>query len=157
MITGNVKIKYSHVGVCVSDLQKSMKFYSEGLGFTEGPIIRDENGINALIGIPENLSLTCQFMTLDALTIELINFQNPALIAATTPRPMNQTGLTHLSFLVKDVDAVAASLEKLGGRKLQSTRITDRRDGITGEIVFCLDPDGTRIELMAYPDDVSFA
>jgi predicted enzyme related to lactoylglutathione lyase len=63
-------------------------------------------------------------------------------------RPVNQFGLTHLSFNVDDVDASAAAIEAAGGRVLSGTA-TDLAFGeVTLRFLYCTDPDGTRIELM---------
>lgn len=59
------------------------------------------------------------------------------------PKRRNQLGLTHLSFLVDDVDVAACRLVELGGEILPLTR---QRPGI--DLVFLADPDGTRVELM---------
>ena len=53
-------------------------------------------------------------------------------------------GLTHLSFVVDDVDAVMARLLDAGGAVVPGT---DANLGI--RVVFLTDPDGTRIELMS--------
>jgi catechol 2,3-dioxygenase-like lactoylglutathione lyase family enzyme len=59
---------------------------------------------------------------------------------------MNQTGLTHLSFLVDDLDATLASLAALGARVLAETRLEG--GGAGPNAIFVTDPDGTRIELV---------
>jgi lactoylglutathione lyase len=59
----------------------------------------------------------------------------------------NQFGLTHLSFVVDDVDAAAAELDQYGGRIVEGTR-SGRDDPASVQIIFLEDPDGTRIELM---------
>ena len=32
-----MKFEQSHIGICVSDLERSLTFYRDGLGFEEGP------------------------------------------------------------------------------------------------------------------------
>jgi catechol 2,3-dioxygenase-like lactoylglutathione lyase family enzyme len=59
---------------------------------------------------------------------------------------MNQVGLTHLSFLVSDLDGVLAKLRALGATVLDATRLDGRGKGPNA--VFVADPDGTRIELV---------
>ncbi|MGH7287408.1 MAG: VOC family protein [Myxococcota bacterium] len=62
----------------------------------------------------------------------------------TGPRPMNQVGLTHLSFLVDELDAVLAKLRALGATVLEKTRLDSQGRG--SNAIFVTDPDGTRIE-----------
>lgn len=149
--------KVSHVGLCVADIDRSLRFYCDGLGFVKGismPLCGTET--QKLIGTTETLDGKNQFIRLGAVAIELIQFQSPQSMPSVVPRPMNQIGFTHLSLRVADVDATAAKLEQLGGEIICSTRISFAEAGIKGEIVFCIDPDGTRVELMSFPDEVQF-
>jgi lactoylglutathione lyase len=59
---------------------------------------------------------------------------------------MNQVGLTHLSFLVDDLDGLLAKLRGLGATVLDATRLDGQGKGPNA--VFVTDPDGTRIELV---------
>lgn len=148
----------SHVGICVADIGRAKRFYMEGLGFQEGALLKVEDRCHGLLGIPESLLMHNQFLRHGNAVIELIQFDRPALLPTTTPRPMNCLGLTHLSFRVRDIDTVAKRLAELGGNILDSTRTVEDQVGpARGYIIFCTDPDGTRIELMDFPDEVSFA
>lgn len=147
--------RFSHVGICVTDIEKSQAFYAKGLGFHEGASIKVENNYQNLLGIPGDMAFQSLFMRNGDMVIELIEFITPELSPTTVPRPMNQVGLTHLSFRVRDVDTVSKALESLGGKILHSTRTYEAQ--FSGEVLFCTDLDGTRIELMAYPDNVIFA
>ena len=59
----------------------------------------------------------------------------------------NHLGLTHLSFIVEDVDAAAMELEQYGGTIIEGTR-SGQDEPRSVQIVFLADPDGTRVELM---------
>ena len=59
---------------------------------------------------------------------------------------MNQVGLTHLSFVVGDLDALLAKLRALGATVLEATRLDSQGKG--SNAIFVTDPDGTRIELV---------
>lgn len=138
---------FSHFGICVSDLERSTRFYCEGLGFeaAEAHAVGDEFGpLMELDGV----SLRSQFLRRDAVAIELLHFTTPDQIGEAVRRPMNQLGLTHLSLRVDDVDAVAETVERLGGTVVAETRT---RFGSTLDFVYCTDPDGVRIELMKIP------
>ena len=77
------------------------------------------------------------------MTIELLCHERPATIGPAERRPMNQLGLTHLSMVVDDLAAAMERIERCGGKALQQTKVK----GPAGEMVFCTDPDGVRIEL----------
>ena len=63
-------------------------------------------------------------------------------------RAVNQLGLTHLSFRVRDVAGTAARMVELGGAVVESSRTTIDLGGTALEFVYCTDPDGVRVELM---------
>jgi catechol 2,3-dioxygenase-like lactoylglutathione lyase family enzyme len=134
---------FSHVGICVTDLDRSLRFYCDGLGFERGESFPIDATFGAALEVPGELSLTSQFIRREGLAVELLHYVTPA----PTGRPSehrNQLGLTHLSFYVDDVNVTAASLVAAGGTVIESTRTTN--EGI--DLVFLHDPDGVRIELM---------
>lgn len=139
---------FSHIGVCVADLERAKRFYVEAFDFTVGLVYEMEDTINDLLGIPSKVLMTSMMLHKGSQVVELIHFKKPEAIAVAGLRPMNQLGLTHLSFAVEDVDGLAARVEALGGKYLAETRtvhqVVDCSDVI---LLFCTDPDGTRIEL----------
>ena len=138
---------FSHVGICVSDLERSVAFYRDALGFRE---VRrfDVTGEapETLLGL-QDVDLDAVFLERDGVRIELLHYRWPAHRGSGDPRPMNALGLTHLSLRVDDLGAAIAALEGTGARVLHATR-TWNAELATGA-VFAVDPDGTRIELIA--------
>lgn len=142
---------FSHIGLCVADLDASLVFYTTGLGFRE--IHRLEvAGPHAerLLGI-SNLDLEVVYLERDSTCIELLHYRAPGHCGENEPRPINARGLTHLSLVSDDLDEDSERLQALGGRLLDSTRIHNPAYGSSA--VFLLDPDGTRIELVQRPGD----
>lgn len=135
---------FSHFGICVSDLDRSLRFYCDGLGFeqTQSHSVGAEFGPLMEVDQPK---LESRFITRDGVSIELLWFAAPGHSGDGERRPMNQLGLTHLSFRVHDVEATAARLVELGGAIVEGTRTTFAP---TLDFVYCTDPDGVRIELM---------
>jgi catechol 2,3-dioxygenase-like lactoylglutathione lyase family enzyme len=135
---------FSHFGICVSDLDRSLRFYCEGLGFepSQSHSVGAEFGPLMEVAEPK---LESRFITRDGVSIELLWFAEPGHTGDGSRRPMNQLGLTHLSFRVDDVEATAARLAELGGAIVDETRTTFAP---TLDFVYCTDPDGVRIELM---------
>lgn len=123
-----------------------MPFYCDGLGCQ--PAERYELDGSQLPGLAEALevagpvTIVSQMITHGGLKIELIEWRNPHPAGEPASR-RNHLGLTHLSFVVDDVDVASRRLIELGGEVLPSTR---QRPGI--DLVFVADPDGTRVELM---------
>ena len=136
-------LSFSHVGICVSDLGRSMRFYCDGLGFSRAEAHAIGNDFAGTLEVPRDVVLTSQFIRREGLSIELLHYESPG----THGRPSesrNQLGLTHLSFLVDDIGAAERRLVEAGGRVIESTRTTG--EGI--RLLFLADPDGTRVELM---------
>jgi lactoylglutathione lyase len=80
------------------------------------------------------------------MSVELLAYGEPGADGTPSSR-RNLLGLTHLSFWVADVDATAAALVAAGGTIVESTR-TKSPDADGTFLLFCADPDGTRVELM---------
>ncbi len=135
-------MRLTHIGLCVSDVERSLDFY-RALGFEEDPRrprVSMRGGMAAdLLGIPD-VALEAVYLVKDGATLELLGFPEPGVVGGGL-REMNRLGLTHLSLEVDDLDAAAARIVEAGGRILAESRIP--------VALFALDPDGTRIELVA--------
>jgi glyoxylase I family protein len=138
---------FSHFGICVRDLERSLRFYCEALGFEKAETHDVGPEFAALMDL-DDVAMTSQFIRRDGTAIELLAFTTPEPIGPAERRPVQQLGLTHLSFRVADVDATAARMVALGGTRVDSSRTTIDFGGTPLEFVYCTDPDGTRVELM---------
>lgn len=140
-------IDASHIGLCVSNLERSLKFYVDGLGFELG--IRYDLDDTMMPGMADALEVASpvqvvsQFIVKDGMSIELLAYQTPEA-GGTPSSSRGQLGFTHLSFYVDDVDATAARLVEAGGTILGHTRVS-----VGVELLFLADPDGARVELMS--------
>ena len=98
----------------------------------------------------KDVSLHAVYLERDGATIELLHFASPGNTGESSSwRPLNQTGLTHLSFQVEDLDLVIGEVVRCGGRVHDDTRIHPSADVAA---IFCTDPDGTLIELVRRSD-----
>ena len=145
----NTSAQTSHIGLCVTDLQRSLRFYCEGLGF-EKVLTYDLDdtmlpGLGSGLEVSSPVSVTSQFIELGGLKIELPGYTSPTPTGSPSSS-RGTVGLTHMSFYVDDVDAAAAAarLVECGGTIIESTRVS-----LGIEIVFLSDPDGARVELMS--------
>ncbi len=147
MSASKAGISVSHIGICVSDLDASLRFYCEGLGFVEGASHDVGQEFAALMEV-DAVRLRSRMIARDGVTIELLGFDAPGVTGDGSRRPMNMLGLTHLSLRVGDVEGTAATIEALGGTVVRETRTTFAFGDSTLDFVYCTDPDGVRIELM---------
>jgi catechol 2,3-dioxygenase-like lactoylglutathione lyase family enzyme len=145
--------RFSHVGVCVSDLDRSLAFYRDGLGFRERKRLEISGEVtDTLLGLRE-VGLQAIFLERDGVRLELLHYASPGHRGAGEPRPMNALGLTHLSLTVDDLDAAIGALERAGARVLRATRV--RNPELGARAIFVTDPDGTRIELIESQRDLA--
>ena len=142
--------RITHLGLCVTDLERSMRFYCDLFGFEEvGRLELAGAALDKLNGM-EGVEVTSVFMERDGWRLELIAFDAPASPTPEGPTAMNRPGLTHFAFRVKDLEAVCAAIEAAGGGILGETKI-DTGPGRGAIMVH--DPDGQRIELLEAPGD----
>jgi glyoxylase I family protein len=135
-------VTFSHIGICVSDLRRSERFYTEALGFVLSHSVEAGAPFDVVAELP-GLKLHASFLKRDGITIELLYHEHPVAVGPAERRPMNQLGLTHLAFTLDNLSQVAELIVKHGGRVYPQTKVNTR----AGDFMFCTDPDGTRIEL----------
>jgi catechol 2,3-dioxygenase-like lactoylglutathione lyase family enzyme len=136
----------AHRGICVADLARSADFYAQ-LGFAAGALQHLEGAaVSATYGCPEVDLRTQRCTDRDGVVLALQQFQRPGATGTAGRRPNNQFGLTHLAWYVEDVADTAAALERAGGAAHWHTRAVYPEGG--AEMMYCTDPDGTRVELM---------
>jgi lactoylglutathione lyase len=130
----------SHIGLGVTDVQRSRRFYEEVFGFRSAFELRTEGPETAkLLRLIPPVVLDAAYLSLDGLLLELLAFEQPDTAAVNT-RALNEPGLTHISLFVDDLAAVLAAVPKFGGRVRDDTNI--------GMAVFVEDPDGQAIEVI---------
>lgn len=143
---------FSHVGLCVTDLQRSVRFYREVMGFKPLTSIQVGPEVGPLMGMSdEDIVLHSRFLERDGTRLELLYFEVPAVERHQEARAMNRPGLTHFAVRVDSVPDTLSRVEALGGRILESSRVGHSASGV--ELIYILDPDGIRIELIQVPGD----
>ena len=134
--------QFAHVAICVSSRKVSGRFYEEALGFKFDHEVAGGEIWGKLVELPD-FKYRASFYARDGTMIELIEIESPSSTGTKERRPMNQLGMTHLSLVVNDLETVLDRIEKCGGRVYPDTLV----ESPFGEIIFCTDPDGVRIEL----------
>lgn len=134
-------VAFNHVGHCVTDLDRSRRFYEQVLGFTH---LRDlavpDEPASRLLRVPPPVGMTAVYLQSDGFVLELLHFDRDGNDAQ-RDRPFTEPGLTHLSFSVDDIGATCALVEEHGGEVLRAT-------DMGGRAVMVRDPDGQLLELL---------
>jgi lactoylglutathione lyase len=147
-MVGTVGYRLSHFGLCVSDLERSLHFYCDGLGFEKGgtypEIGTPENRAFGALGLPDDavIDWISQFVIKGPLNLELFGYRSPRPYGSASASRA-QIGFTHLGFYVDDLEEAATRLESCGGKVLTRSRFSMGVEGL-----FVADPDGVQIELL---------
>lgn len=137
-MAGNVT---THVGLCVTDLDRSRRFYEQALGFTyQRELAPPDDVTGTLLDIEPPVGLTAVYLTMGAFVLELLRYDRTGS-PAWRPRVMDEPGLTHLSITTDDLPATLGLVREHGGDVVEPSDI--------GAAIMIRDPDGQLIELLA--------
>ena len=146
-----------HTGITVSNLERSLAFWRDVLGFEFSHTAHQKGDLAQEITGVEGAEIKLAVLkTPGGHKIELLEYLAPADRKPADIRPCD-IGSVHVALLVHDLDAVleriAASDWKAAGKpqRLQSGPNAGKR------VVYVRDPDGTTIEFMELPRRTSSA
>ncbi len=146
-----------HLNIVVGDLARSVKFYTEVLGFVKTADVRMTGAwIEEIIGLKgvEGLVAFVELPGGGGPRIELLEYVAPAGVALPENSAANTRGLRHVAFRVDDIAGMAAKL-RAAGVTLFSDPVKVPQGVVkfaAGDKALCyfLDPDGTILELCEY-------
>ena len=145
-------LRMTHVGICVTDLARSIAFYRDLLGFAYRSELRVQGEPTDTLLRLRGVDLRAVYLERDGTRIELLHYAAPGALGEGAPRPMNGRGLTHLSLRVDSVRDTVGALRAAGARVLDETLID--LPEFAAAAIFVADPDGTLIELVQSPGDL---
>jgi catechol 2,3-dioxygenase-like lactoylglutathione lyase family enzyme len=76
----------SHLGLCVESLERSLRFYCDGLGFEKGEAFSIGNEYRAALEVEGEVELASQFIRRGALALELLSYRSPGAVGAPSAR-----------------------------------------------------------------------
>ena len=145
-----------HLNIVVSDLERSVKFYTEVLGFKKTNSAHLEGEwIESIVGIRDVIA-DVVFIVAPAgePRIELLCYKSPTGESIAANSFANTVGLRHIALRVEDIQSSAKKL-KDAGVKLLSEPVTVPTSVVThdaGHKMLCYfhDPDGVLLEITEY-------
>lgn len=147
-------VKAIHTGMVVSNLDKSIEFYRDGLGLTVSEKLRHEGQLVAdLIGA-EVSAVEIAFVSLPNWEIELLQYHRLDEKKTSNLHP-SDVGCMHLSIEVNSVDTALATMAKAGYAPTGIVTSPQKGPRKGGKIVYTQDPDGTVIELIEMPNSTA--
>jgi catechol 2,3-dioxygenase-like lactoylglutathione lyase family enzyme len=137
-----IGLRVHHTGLTVTDLQRSVDFYSR-FGFVE-EVRLESSGPDAARGtaVPD-ARMSVAMMVRDGVRLELLAYAR----TVDGPLPNNGVGAAHIAIEVADIDSAVAELTGDGVRFLSD--VIDHPSGIRW--VYLEDPDGITTELFEAP------
>ena len=140
-------MKVRHVGITITNLEKSIWFYEQILGFKTVKEI-DESGdhIDKFSGLDSVDVRTVKMKGSDGSMIELLYYRSHSKTNETNLKEkINEIGCSHFALTVPDLDRLYAKL--LDNSCFVMCEPQFSPDGKV-KLTFCRDPDGSLIELV---------
>src|SRR5438874_7648495 len=141
-----------HTGITVSDLERSLKFWRDVLGFElshtahqTGEMAKEITGVE---GAEIKLAV---LKARGGHKVELLEYLAPADRKRANLRPCD-IGSVHVALLVNDLDAVLAQIAASGWEAAGKPQTLTKGPNAGMRVVYVRDPDGTTIELMQPPE-----
>ena len=101
-----------HVGVVTKDLNKSLKFYRDVLGFKVVKKMREtDRSLSDLMGLKVQVT-TVKMRSKESGMLELLSWHSPKSSRKVECGKLNFLGLTHFALTVKNVDYIYKKLKK---------------------------------------------
>jgi catechol 2,3-dioxygenase-like lactoylglutathione lyase family enzyme len=134
-----------HIGIVVEDLEASLNFYQNILGFViQKQMVESGTYIDNVLATDGVKVTTIKMTAPDGQLIELLFYHSP-FSTNRRLRQLHDIGLSHLAFTVEDLDRTYDKLKNQGIRFNAPPQISP--DGYA-KVTFCRAPEGTYVELV---------
>jgi len=137
------------IGIVARDVEKSAKFYTEAIGFTEVQGFSASAELTRKIGLTDNQAVNVRVFVLGqgdlATRIKLMSFPAAPGKAADQSFIHSTYGIRYLTLYVSSADRALERLKKAGAKTLGETPVSLGKDS---RLITVRDPDGNFIELI---------
>ena len=154
--SGPVIRAIDHINIVVADLERSVAFYTEVLGFAkQREAVLEGEWIDRIVGL-QGVKGRVVYVVAPAgePRIELLCYDAPAGLVIKENSRANTVGLRHIALRVDDLAALVKRLRAAGatvfGDPVRVPHGVVRHDAGEKTLVYFLDPDGVILELAEY-------
>jgi glyoxylase I family protein len=140
-----------HTGITVKNLQRSLAFWRDVLGFELSHCAHQTGELAAKItGVPDAEIKLAVLKTPTEHRIELLEYLAPPDRIHLDPRPCD-VGSVHVALTVDNLDAVLSAIAASGWKTAGEPQILTVGPNAGRRVIYVRDPDGTTIEFMQPP------
>ncbi|MEQ9643827.1 MAG: VOC family protein [Alphaproteobacteria bacterium] len=140
-------IATNHTSFTVSDLDRTIAFYRDALGFeliSKAP--RDPKAIRHITGV-EDAGVMIAFLQAPGHRLELIEYTSARDPGRVTARPCD-VGFCHVAFDVTDIDSALAAAARHDVRPIAEPYVIDQGPNTGNRVAYLRDPDGIVVEFI---------
>ncbi len=139
-----------HTGITVSDLERSLAFWRDVLGFELSHRAHQTGELAAEITGVSGAEILIAVLKAPGHKIELLEYRASADRKHFQPRPCD-VGSLHVALTVDDLDAVLETIAASGWKSAGQPQTLTVGPNTGKRVIYVRDPDGTTIELMQPP------
>src|SRR5262249_46252295 len=144
-------ISADHTGITVSNLERSLAFWRDVLGFELSHTAHQKGELaNEITGVERAEIKLAVLKTPGGHKIELLQYLAPPDSRSPSLRPCD-VGFVHVALLIDDLDAVLERIAAFGWKPAGKPQILKSGPNTGKRVAYVRDPDGTTIEFMELP------
>ena len=147
-------IAADHTGITVANLERSLAFWRDVLGFELSHRPHQTGALaSEITGIP-GAEISIAVLKGYGHKIELLEYLAPTEREHFRPRPCD-IGSVHVAFVVDNLDAVLRAIAASGWKTAGMPQTLEAGPNTGKRVVYVRDPDGATIEFMQMPPNKS--
>lgn len=148
-------IAADHTGITVTNLERSLEFWRDVLGFELSHRAHQTGGLASEITGVDGAEISIAVLkTPTGHKIELLEYLAPADRKHFAPNPCD-VGSVHVALTVDDLEAVVNAIAPFGWKAAGQPQTLQSGPNAGRRVVYVRDPDGTTIEFMQPPIEKS--
>jgi len=143
-------IAADHTGITVADLENSLVFWRDVLGFELSHRAHHTGALASEVTGVAGAEIAIAVLKAPGHRIELLQYLQPEERRRFAPRPCD-LGSVHLAFTVSNLDDLLARIAAFGWKPHGDPQTLHSGPNAGRRVVYVSDPDGTTLEFMQLP------